>query len=273
MNTPLIQAVTLIDQQPSNQVVVDCRFSLMDPDAGRAAYLEGHIPGAVYADLNRDLAAPVTATSGRHPLPELADFEAFLGAQGINNETAVVVYDDMSGAFAARLWWMLRAIGHSTVSVLDGGLKTYLAAGGELESGTREYPSVSYEAKHPWQFVTTDKLQSLSDSVLVDARNPERYRGQMEPIDPVAGHVPGAKNLSFDTNLNPQGLFRSKAEINANFHRVNPNNMPMVAMCGSGVTACHLLLARAVAGLEEGELYVGSWSEWITDPKRPVATL
>jgi thiosulfate/3-mercaptopyruvate sulfurtransferase len=258
--------------------VVDCRFDLMKPDAGRQAYLTAHIPGARYADLNRDLAAPIGPHTGRHPLPSPEAFAARLGAMGIGNATQVVAYDEANGSMAARLWWMLRWLGHGAVAVLDGGFKAWTARGGALESGEPAIPRVEHftPVVDPDAVVTsTDLEHALRDpkTVLIDARAPERYAGTVEPIDPVAGHIPGAVNHPFSANLGPDGRFLSAAELERRWRERLPGSdlENLVAMCGSGVTACHNLLSLEVAGLAGGKLYAGSWSEWIRDPRRPVA--
>jgi thiosulfate/3-mercaptopyruvate sulfurtransferase len=259
--------------------VVDCRFDLMHPEAGRQAYLAGHIPGARYADLNRDLSAPIGPHTGRHPLPAPDAFATRLGAIGIGNDTQVVAYDDANGSIAARLWWMLRWLGHGAVAVLDGGFKAWTARGGALQSGeTTTHHRVErfapiVDAK---SVITAAELEhALRDpkTMLVDARAPERYAGTVEPIDPVAGHIPGAVNHPFTANLGPDGRFLSAGELGRRWQeRLQGRDLEnLVAMCGSGVTACHNLLSLEVAGLTGGKLYAGSWSEWIRDPRRPIA--
>jgi thiosulfate/3-mercaptopyruvate sulfurtransferase len=258
--------------------VVDCRFDLMNPEAGRQAYLRAHIPGARYADLNRDLSAPIGPHTGRHPLPSPEAFATRLGAIGIGDDTQVVAYDDANGSIAARLWWMLRWLGHGSASVLDGGFKAWTARGGGLESGEttsrveRFTPLVDTNAV----LSTAELEQALRDpqaAVLVDARAQERYAGTVEPIDSVAGHIPGAVNHPFTANLDADGRFLPAGELKRRWQERLPcrDAKNLVAMCGSGVTACHNLLSLEVAGLGGGKLYAGSWSEWIRDPRRPVA--
>ena len=276
MASPLISPSELAKRLgDSAWIVVDCRFVLTDPDAGHAAYRRGHIPGARYAHLDNDLARVPGPTDGRHPLPGADDFAATLGAWGISNASNVVVYDDMSGAIAARLWWMLRWVGHSTAYVLDGGLQGWEAAGLPLERAIPGVRAVQYVAdvvRDEW-VVTTDRIPSelASGAVLVDARASERYHGASEPIDPVAGHVPGAVNWPFSDALREDGSMRPAAELNASLKHLTDAPGGLIAMCGSGVTACHLLLAVNAAGLGDGRVYIGSWSEWIRDPERPVA--
>ena len=276
MASPLISPSGLAKRLgDSAWVVVDCRFVLMDPDAGHAAYRRGHIPGARYAHLDNDLARVPGPTDGRHPLPGAVDFAATLGAWGISNASNVVVYDDMSGAIAARLWWMLRWVGHSTAYVLDGGLQGWEAAGLPLERAIPGVRAVQYVAdvvRDEW-VVTTDRIPAelASGAVLVDARAAQRFHGITEPIDPVAGHLPGAVNWPFSDALQEDGSMRPAAELNASLRHLTEEPGGLIAMCGSGVTACHLLLAVNAAGLGDGRVYIGSWSEWIRDPERPVA--
>ena len=268
--------------------IVDCRFDLMDPAAGRQSYAAGHIPGARYADLNQDLSAPVTEESGRHPLPDPAKFAATLARLGVRGGVQVVAYDASGGAFAARLWWMLRAWGHATVAVLDGGYPAWLAAGGATRAGEEPTGAVARGGHPPaggailpppiasWPVATTAEVAELLRDprhLLVDARAPERYSGLVEPIDAVAGHVPGAENHPFSMNLGADGRFLPAPELRHRWHSRLGSRDPkqVVAMCGSGVTACHNLLSLAVAGLTGARLYAGSWSEWIRDPTRPIA--
>ena len=276
MTSPLISPSELAKRLgDSAWIVVDCRFVLTDPDAGHAAYRRGHIPGARYAHLDNDLARVPGPMDGRHPLPGAVDFAATLGAWGISNASNVVVYDDMSGAIAARLWWMLRWVGHRTAYVLDGGLQGWEAAGLPLDRAIPGVHGVKYVAdvvRDEW-VVTTDQIPSelASGAKLVDARAPQRYGGVTEPIDPVAGHLPGAVNWPFSDALQEDGSMRPAAKLNASLKHLTDQPGGLIAMCGSGVTACHLLLAVNAAGLGDGRVYIGSWSEWIRDPERPVA--
>jgi thiosulfate/3-mercaptopyruvate sulfurtransferase len=255
--------------------VIDCRFDLMNRKAGRQAYLTAHIPGARYADLNRDLSAPIGPETGRHPLPAPDAFAARLGSLGVGNHTQVVAYDDANGSLAARLWWMLRWVGHDAVAVLDGGLKAWISSGGALESGdagpgTEHFtPQVDSHAA----LCTAELERSLRDLMLVDARAAERYAGRVEPIDSVAGHIPGAVNHPFTANLDADNRFLPAAELKRLWEArlAGRDAKDLVAMCGSGVTACHNLLSLEVAGLPGAKLYAGSWSEWIRDPRRPIA--
>lgn len=260
--------------------VVDCRFDLFDAEKGRTDYLAGHIPGAVYADLDRDLAGEITATSGRHPLPDAGDFLDTLRRWGIDNDTLVVACDYGNGALAARLWWMLKFwLGHERVAVLDGGITAWRAIGGEFESGESRHTAGRFDRSPDGSMIVT--VDEISEALtadrpvhLVDARDATRYCGAAEPIDTIAGHIPGARNLPLSVSIDANGYWRNTAdleEIWRNFLQDGPPQSP-VAMCGSGVTACHLVLSAVLAGLEAPRLYVGSWSEWIRDPGRPVVT-
>ena len=258
--------------------VVDCRFELAASSAGREAYLKAHIPGAGFADLNKDLSVPPGTDSGRHPLPSKEAFALVLGALGIDNGTQVVAYDQSSGAFAARFWWMLRWVGHRDVAVLDGGFDAWLAEGHVVECGAKQAPSRRFllqaEGMRPMTSQEVLAATRQRDRLLVDARAPERYSGQVEPLDTVAGHVPGAINAPFTANLGGAGRFLPADELRRRWLQILGGKAPqkLIAMCGSGVTACHNLLALEVAGLPGASLYSGSWSEWIRDPARPVAT-
>ena len=277
MASPLISPTALAKRLGDSAcVVVDCRFVLTDSGAGHAAYRRGHIPGARYAHLDNDLARVPGPADGRHPLPRVEDFMATLGTWGISSASHVVVCDDMSGAIAARLWWMLRWIGHRTVHVLDGGLKAWEAAGLPLDRKTPAVRAVEYFADdmHRDWVVSTEQVQVelATGARLVDARAPERFQGLAEPIDPVAGHIPGAINWPFSEALRPDGRMRPVDELHTRLEHLADEPGGFIAMCGSGVTACHLLLAANAAGLGDGRVYIGSWSEWIRDPERPVAT-
>ena len=280
--TTLIGAAALRDLVGKPEVaVIDCRFDLMNPEGGRRAYLEGHIPGARYADLNRDLSAPITAASGRHPLPSSDQFLAALARLGVARSTQVIAYDDSAGAFAARLWWMLRWLGHPAAAVLDGGLKAWVSEGGALQSGEdKPLPAaaggghLSKQADAAAVIETAEVERRLRDPafLLIDARAAERFAGAVEPIDAVAGHVQGAVNQPFSANLGADGRFLPAPILRQMWERRLAGRSPtqVAAMCGSGVTACHNLLSLEVAGLRGAKLYAGSWSEWIRDPHRPV---
>jgi thiosulfate/3-mercaptopyruvate sulfurtransferase len=278
MRTPSVSAEELASvlAEPST-VIVDCRFSLADPEAGRRAYLAGHVPGAVYAHLDDDLSGPkIAGKTGRHPLPDPDRLRETLGGWGIGEGVNVVVYDDMGGAMAARLWWLLRWLGHDAVSVLDGGWPAWLANGGASSSEPPTRTRASFVPRvRPELCVDADEVARLlqrSDHRLLDARASERFRGEVEPIDPVAGHIPGARSLPLGDNLDA-GKLRDPDAIRTRFAR-ELGDVPAaraVAYCGSGVTACHLILAAEHAGLPGLRLYPGSWSEWIVDESRPVA--
>ncbi len=278
MFTTLISAADLAPHtSASNWLIVDCRFDLAEPESGERAYREGHIPGAVYAHLDRDLSSPITPESGRHPLPDPDRLAQRLGEWGMSPATQVIAYDADTGAFAARLWWLLRWMGHEAVAVLDDGLRAWKEA--DLPT-TTELPKrtatrfVARPDRDAW--LSTDEVtEKLSAGWrLLDARAPERFAGKTEPIDPVAGHVPGAVNHPLALNLSAQGRFLSADELRARYanSQAGVADERTIAMCGSGVTACHLLLAMEIAGKRGGRLYAGSWSEWIKDPSRPVAT-
>jgi thiosulfate/3-mercaptopyruvate sulfurtransferase len=255
--------------------IVDCRFDLANPAAGEADYQKAHIPGAVYAHLGRDLAGPKTGSNGRHPLPEPEALVSTLGRLGIDGRTQVVAYDQETGMFASRLWWLLRWMGHDAVAVLDGGFGGWTAASLPVEAGVRTRPARTFVA-HPRANMTVTAadvaaLTRSSTSRIVDARAPERYRGDTEPIDPVAGHIPGAVNRFFQWNLD-SGRFKTPAALRADFNEAlaHVDAQDVVCYCGSGVTACHNLLALEHAGLTGARLYPGSWSEWVADSARPV---
>lgn len=274
MTTPLITATALADalEGPNPPRVLDCRARLGEPDAGRRLWWEAHLPGSHHLDLDRDLAGP-PGEGGRHPLPTPAAFTTVVQRLGISPGQPVVVYDDMGGQLAAaRAWWMLACwAGHPDVRLLDGGLRAWLAAGGELlEDGDPE----AMPAGSDWQPAYRDESHVSSGEMLagpatlVDARARERFRGEVEPIDPVAGHIPGAVCRPSADNLTADGHFKSAASLASEL----PEGEPPIAYCGSGVTACHTILAYAVAGRPLPRLYPGSWSEWIRDPARPIAT-
>lgn len=257
-------------------VVFDCRHELTNPEFGTKAYAESHIPGARFAHVDKNLSGPLTGKNGRHPLPDPGVFLEWLGRMGVSDSTQVVGYDHAGGPYGARLWWLLRWLGHRSVAVLDGGWQAWLAAGQPV---TTEVP-VPTPAKITGQpdgscVDAAYVLQRLNspEMVLIDARANDRFRGQNENIDPVAGHIPGAVNRVFRDNLDAEGKFKSPEQLLAAFAPLVGNVEPgkVVHQCGSGVTACHNLLAMEVAGIKGTKLYAGSWSEWIADPSRPVA--
>jgi len=258
-------------------VLVDCRFALEDPTRGERAYEQGHIPGALYAHLERDLTgAVIPGKTGRHPLPPVEHLAARFSAWGITATVQVVAYDDSGGSMAARLWWLLRWLGHEAVAVLDGGWPCWRVEGRPFRRG-REWRSPRRFVPRPRPELVAsveDVMAALGDPHirLIDSRSPERYRGEYEPLDPVAGHIPGAVCAPYLENLDARGRFRPAAELRQRFERILGDVPPSRAIfyCGSGVTAAHNLLALAHAGLGEARLYAGSWSEWITDPARPI---
>jgi len=282
MYTTLLEPVELVAQIANpDWAVIDCRFELTRPQWGAEVYAAGHIPGAIYAHLDRDLSGPVTPASGRHPLPDIGAFAEKLGGWGIDAGVQVVAYDQGNGAYAARLWWLLHWLGHEAAAVLDGGFAAWQQAA--LAQGAEPPP------KRPRRFVprpaeslvvsTAELSQWVREGeltrgtrTLVDARGADRFAGHNETLDPVAGHVPGAQSHPFAGNLDEHGRFLPAPELRARWRRTLGAQSPaqVISMCGSGVTACHNLLALQVAGLPGARLYAGSWSEWIRDSSRPV---
>jgi thiosulfate/3-mercaptopyruvate sulfurtransferase len=261
----------------SDLSIVDVRYDLSDHDAGRAKYFEGHIPGARYADLGTDLSDPPGGGRGRHPLPSIDRLAATLSKLGISNDSQVVAYDTADGMYASRLWWMLRYLGHDSVAVLNGGIAKWVAEGRPLTAevpptgGTVFVPNVRASMS-----LGIDEVREIGASPrqrLVDSRAPDRFRGENETLDPVAGHIPGATNRFFRLNVGSDGTFRDASALRHEFEALLAGTQPgdAVFYCGSGVTACHNLVAMAHAGLPVGRLYPGSWSEWCSDPSRPVA--
>lgn len=254
---------------------VDCRFDLADTEAGETAYQQSHIPGAQYAHLDRDLSSTVVpGKTGRHPLPEQAAFAATVRRFGIRPQQPVIAYDAGNGAHAARLWWLLRHVGHEAVWVLDGGFSAWQAAGLATEATQVALPESEFAVQTSLcKTVTAEELLQPSLPML-DARDEKRFRGEQEPIDPIAGHIPGALCLPFINNLTLQGHFKSRDELRAQIADLGfSTDQAIICYCGSGVTACHNILALRHAGFPEPYLYPGSWSEWITDPDRPIATV
>lgn len=252
---PLITASELA-ASPKQCRICDLRWDLTDPAKGRTTYEAGHIPGAVFVDLDEDLAGP-PGVEGRHPLPTLTEFAATLGRLGIAPETHVVVYDDVGGRIAARLWWMLQAIGHERAQVLDGGYQAWVEEGGDIGLGKVTPQPARYPVPNTFSGVASH--DQLTDRALIDARSPDRYRGDHEPVDPKAGHIPGAHNLPTSENLDEKGRFRDPGAL-AELYSLFPEDV--VVSCGSGVTACHDALAMVVAGRDMPDVYVGSFSEW-----------
>lgn len=266
----------LLDQP--DLVILDCRFALEDTAYGNRAYVAGHLPGARFADLERDLSAPVIpGQTGRHPLPSAADLAQRLREWGVNDDSRIVLYDDGPGAFAARAWWLLIWLGkHEGIYLLDGGLNAWQSAGLPLQQEAPEPIAGNFRGTPNDGLVAeaAELMQRLADPqlTLLDARGLPRFRGEIEPIDPVAGHIPGAHCAPFIDNLGDDGRFLPAARLQQRFVRLIGNRPPqhIVAYCGSGVTACHNLFALCLAGYPLARLYAGSWSEWITDPHRPV---
>jgi len=259
-----------------NQVIVDCRFQLGKPDAGREAYEAGHIPGAIYLDLERDLSAPVGEHGGRHPLPDVGELASKLGAAGIDDSVRVVAYDDQGGAMASRLWWLLRYMGHENVAVMDQGYTAWKEAEFSVSDAA---PAV----RVPKPFAPRLQAGMLADveevrraveddsAVLIDSREEPRYRGEVEPIDRVAGHIPGARNRFWKDALGANGQWKSGEEQRARFADLREDD-PVIVYCGSGVTACPNVLVLEEAGFRNVRLYAGSWSDWISYPSNPIAT-
>lgn len=274
----LIQAQELSGLLDSEDIrIIDCRFELGDPSAGHREYSAGHIPGAVYLDLNQDLASEPGKTTGRHPLPDARKMEMLVRRLGINNSTSLVVYDGGNGAMAARAWWTFRWMGHDSIRLLDGGLSAWNALQLPLSLISGDFIPGGFVANVRNELVvTSDEIMSKLDSIeslnLIDARDESRFRGQHEPIDNVAGHIPGASNLPFVESLNADGTWKENEQLRELWykHLGDDRAAEWVAMCGSGVTACHLALSAVEAGYSEPRLYVGSWSEWISDSTRPI---
>ncbi|MBV8666225.1 MAG: sulfurtransferase [Burkholderiaceae bacterium] len=278
--TTLISATELAQHAKNpNWAIFDCRHDLANPGAGLAAYQGGHIPGAQFAHLDSDLSdkarGPHGEFRGRHPLPQRSAFIETLRRWGVNNDTQVVVYDAHGGMFAARLWWMLRWAGHQAVAVLDGGLPAWIAQGQAVSTEVPQKAPGNI-ADRP-SLVTTvnaiDLMVNISSQAraVIDARAPDRFRGENETLDPVGGHIPGAKNRFFKDNLQADGRFKAAEQLRADFSALIDAPGQAVMQCGSGVTACHNLLALEVAGMKGAALYPGSWSEWCAEPTRPVA--
>lgn len=275
--TTLISTKELTDHLTADDwVIVDCRFHLLQPDKGYAEYLDSHIPGAVYAHMDHDLSSPVIpGKSGRHPLPDPDTVAATFGSWGIGRGVQVVAYDASGGGMAARLWWLLRWLGHETVAVLDGGWPMWQREGRPTRSGQEHHTPRGFQPRvqSGWVVDAAEVAALPDDSRLFDSRTADRYRGQNETIDPVAGHIPGAISAPYTENLDSTGQFLAPIALRERFTRLLEGSAPETAVfyCGSGVTAAHNLLALTHAGLGNARLYPGSWSEWIADPERSVA--
>jgi thiosulfate/3-mercaptopyruvate sulfurtransferase len=279
IRTPLVSAAELQQKLADPQwKIFDVRHDLFDLEAGLRAYRAGHIPGAQFASIDDDLSGHKTGSNGRHPLPSREALVERFRAWGLDNSTQIVAYDAQGGQFAARLWWLSLWLGHRAVAVLDGGWPAWLAHGGAIESVAPVSARSDFTAAESLVSVVDTRAvlaaSSTKERLLVDARMPERYRGEQEPIDPVAGHIPGAVNRAWQQNLAADQRFKTSTELRAEFETLLGGRAPdhVTHQCGSGVTACHNVLAMAVAGLPGSALYSGSWSEWIADPSRTIRT-
>jgi thiosulfate/3-mercaptopyruvate sulfurtransferase len=259
-------------------IVIDCRFKLDDPAWGDRVFRASHVPGAVYAHLDRDLSGRKTGTNGRHPLPDIGALASTLGRLGVGNGVQVVAYDQDNGIYASRLWWMLRWVGHDAVAVLDGGFAAWISEQRPVEHGEAAPTPASFVAAPRREMIVdvngVEAITGSRSALLLDARAPQRYRGETETLDRVAGHIPTASNYFYQQNVDDQGMFRSADDLRAQFGRALGSTSPrdVVCYCGSGVTACHNLLALEHAGLTGARLYPGSWSEWCADDHHPVET-
>ena len=272
--TTLIDKKTLANHlNTPNWIIVDCSYDLADKNSGRNSYLGFHIKGAVFADLLDDLSGPPVTDQGRHPLPTEEALNRLFSRLGINHDSQVIVYDNAFGCFSGRLWWMLRYMGHEAVAVLDGGCQSWEQSGLPGESGEAKNALADFkaEANKDW-LVTVDSVPGAE--LLIDSRDPQRYRGEVEPLDKAAGHIPGAINRFWKDNLDDSGLFKDSNQLRTEFNKCfgGTKANETVFYCGSGVTACHNLLAVAHAGLPSPGLYSGSWSDWCSEASRPVAT-
>ena len=254
--------------------IFDCRHDLAQPALGAKQYLEGHVPGALFLHLDTDLSGPKNGTNGRHPLPDPQVFIALLGRAGLKREHQVVAYDAGNGTMAARLWWMLRWVGHENVAVLDGGFAKWVKEGREVTRALPEYQPAKYDGVPTAANVDAAYVAAhlgAGDTMILDARAPARFRGEAEPIDPVAGRIPGARNRFCTENLGTNGLFKRAEDLRREYGALLGDRTPheVVHYCGSGVAACHNALSMEIAGFPGSRVYAGSWSEWISDPRRP----
>lgn len=277
MSHTLVQAAELAEHLGDPRwIIFDCRHDLADTEAGRRAYLSSHIPDSRFAHIDQDLSGPRTGGNGRHPLPDPEKFSRWLSGMGVDGTKQVVAYDSSGAAFAARLWWMLQWLGHEQAAALDGGFKLWTALGLPVTSDLPKITPASFKGKIQDNVVDSRYIEARLHSpecVIVDARTPERFRGQNETLDPVGGHIPGARNHFFMNNLDEQGRFRSPEALRKSFVELTGGapSERVVHQCGSGVTACQNLLAMEIAGLTRSRLYPGSWSEWCADPARPIS--
>ena len=273
MSGSMLVSTEELSRNPGAWRIFDCRHDLARPELGDSQYREAHLPGAAFASLDRDLSAPRDGANGRHPLPDPGAFIAWLGQQGLKPDDRVACYDAGNGAMAARLWWMLRWAGHDAVAVLDGGIAKWIKEGRPVTAEVPRFAPTRYPARvRGGVAVDAHEVQrGLTNLLLVDARAPARWRGESEPIDPVAGRIPGAKNRFNMENVQADGTFKHPDVLKKEFLSVTGGRAPseVVHYCGSGVAACHNLLAMELAGLPGGRLYAGSWSEWLADPTRP----
>lgn len=279
--SPLISCnglFALLTNRPSSVVVVDCSFDLAAPAAGWGAFQLGHIPGATYIHLENDLSAPKTGLNGRHPLPRLPEFVAAMRACGANDDSLIVAYDNVDGRYAARLWWSIRWAGHAAVQVLDGGWRHWRESGLPFETGEPcERALGNFSARTSLERVVDyEEVHANLDtqkSLLLDARAQDRFRGRNESLDPMAGHIPGARNRPYRENLKDDGTFRDAAKLREEFERILSGRRPedVIHQCGSGVTSCHNRLAMELVGLSGSAMYVGSWSEWCSLPGSPIS--
>ena len=277
MHTTLVSTDVLAEQLgDSTWLIADCRYNLNEESWGRVEYEAAHVPGAVFVDVAHDLAGPRTGTNGRHPLPTIDDMAATFGRLGIADDIQVVAYDQDAGAYASRLWWMLRYLGHDAVAVLDGGFAKWTREARPVRGGiqTRTLARFTPRPRKEMRVTVDETLTHLGDPsvLLIDARSPDRYAGRPDPLDTIYGHIPGARNRYYRNNVSDPGTLRSGQELKADFEQVLagiPANQ-VVMYCGSGITACHNLLAMEHAGLAGARLFAGSWSEWESDPNRPI---
>jgi thiosulfate/3-mercaptopyruvate sulfurtransferase len=280
-DNPLISTNELADWKIKPGLsLIDCRFDLSRPEWAKESYMQSHIPGAIFCDLNHDLSSQPTTSSGRHPLPDPETFVQQLSQWGIQPGITVVVYDTTGGGFASRLWWMLRAVGHTNVHLLDGGFAKWQREKRPEESGWTVVQPTGYRYPAHFKPELSANVQTVVNALndptisLLDARASERFQGLQEPIDPVAGHIPGAKNRFHGLNLTADGVFKPADDLRKEFLALLGGTLPenAIVYCGSGVTSCHHLIAMELAGLTGARLYLGSWSEWIRDPSHPIAT-
>ena len=276
----IIKYEDLLNNIKNNEFVIfDCRCDIKDPNHGIESYTEGHIKNSAFIDLDNDLASKKTSSSGRHPLPEPDLLAGKLAQWGLSNDKQAVIYDDAGGAFASRMWWTLKWMGHEKAAVLDGGLPEWVKQGGKLvteqTSSERTEFNVTIDNAQQVLIDEVEDAQYKMDRIIIDARSKERYLGIKDRVDPIAGHVPGAISHPFSNNLTKDGVFKSASELRLIYSKIlgDSSATNIISMCGSGVTACHNILAMEIAGLFGAKLYVGSWSEWITNSNRPIAKI